>query len=83
VGIQNYERLVLSCVWQLHAGTFDQLVGRVFRPESTSWTTEIRINPQAVESVKQAAVGTTKQSPYVERVLESASRSNSRLAQRP
>jgi hypothetical protein len=83
VGIQNYERLVLSCVWQLHAGSFDQLIQRVFRPNSVGWSTEIHINPQAAESVKRAAVGTAKQSPYVERVLESATKSNSRMAQRP
>jgi hypothetical protein len=83
VGIQNYERLVLSCVWQLHAGTFEQLVQRVFRPESAPWTSEMRINPQAGESIRRAATAAaTKQSPYVERVLEHASKRSPRVAQR-
>jgi hypothetical protein len=81
--IQNYERLVLSCVWQLHAGTFQQLVERVFRPETADWTPELRINPQAGESIRRAATAASaKQSPFVERVLEHAAKSNSRLAER-
>ena len=82
VSIQTYERLVLSCVWQLHAGSFEQLVQRVFRPDSANGDTQIRFNPEAVETMKQAAVGSSTVSPYVRRVLEEAQKSNSRLAQR-
>ncbi len=82
VSIQNYERLVLSCVWQLHAGSFDQLVQRVFHPERPVRDTDMRINPQADESMKKAAAaGPAKQSPYVEQVLEHAQKNHSRVAQ--
>jgi hypothetical protein len=72
----------VSRVWQLHAGSFEQLVQRVFRPDSANGDTQIRFNPEAVETMKQAAVGSSTVSPYVRRVLEEAEKSNSRLAQR-
>lgn len=65
-----YESVILSRVWHLQAGTFDQLIDIVFQPEVAARDTEIRFSPDAGEPVRQAARGSSKISPFVERVQE-------------
>jgi len=80
--IQIYETAVLSRVWHLKAGTFEQLLNVVFQPGYTATTTEIRFNPQVDPQMKKAADGSSKLSPFAERVQEYADGDESRFATR-
>jgi hypothetical protein len=80
--IRVYETVVLSRVWHLKAGTFEQLLGVVFQPGYTATTTEIRFNPQVDAQTKKAAAGSSKLSPFAERVQEYADGDESRFARR-
>ena len=77
-----YETVVLSRVWHLKAGTFEQLLSVVFQPGYTATTTEIRFNPQVDPQTKKAADGSSKLSPFAERVQEYADGDESRFATR-
>ena len=80
--IRIYESVVLSRVWHLKAGTFEQLLNVVFQPGYTATTTEMRFNPQADAQMKKAADGSSKLSPFAERVQEYADEDDSRFARR-
>lgn len=80
--IRIYESVVLSRVWHLKAGTFEQLLNVVFQPGYTATTTEMRFNPQADPQMKKAADGSSKLSPFAERVQEYADEDDSRFARR-
>ena len=80
--IRIYEGAVLSRVWHLKAGTFAQLLSVVFQPGYTATTTEIRFNPQVDAQMKKAADGSSKLSPFAERVQEYADGDESRFATR-
>jgi hypothetical protein len=80
--IQIYETVLLSRVWHLKAGTFEQLLNIVFQPGYTATTTEIRFNPQVDAQMKKAAAGSSKLSPFAERVQEYADGDESRFANR-
>ena len=80
--IKTYETAVLSRVWHLKAGTFEQLLNVVFQPGYTATTTEIRFNPQVDPQMKKAADGSSKLSPFAERVQEYADGDESRFATR-
>lgn len=66
--IVMYESVILSRVWHLQAGTFEQLVDIVFRPEAAARRTDMRFNPEIGEQLRQAASGSSKSSPFSERV---------------
>jgi len=80
--IRIYETVVLGRVWHLKAGTFEQLLEVVFQPGYTAATTEIRFNPQVDAQMKKAADGSSKLSPFAERVQEYADGDESRFATR-
>jgi hypothetical protein len=80
--IRTYETVVLSRVWHLKAGTFEQLLKLVFQPGYTSTTPEMRFNPQVDAQMKKAADGSSKLSPFAERVQEYADGDESRFATR-
>jgi hypothetical protein len=80
--IRTYETVVLSRVWHLKAGTFEQLLKLVFQPGYTAATTEMRFNPQVDAQMKKAADGSSKLSPFAERVQEYADGDESRFATR-
>ncbi len=77
-----YESVILSRVWHLQAGTFEQLVDIVFRPEVAARDSHIRFSPEAGESVRQAANGSSRVSPFVERVEEHANGDRTRFTDR-
>lgn len=77
-----YESVILGRVWHLQAGTFDQLVDIVFRPEAAARSTEIRFNPEAGQPTRQAASGSSKVSPFAERVREHTNGGRSQFAGR-
>ena len=81
--IRVYEYVVLSRVWHLHAGTFEQLVQAVFRPGSATNATEMRINPEIGESTKKATEGSSELSPFAERVHEHDIEDSARFVKRP
>lgn len=80
--IVMYESVILSRVWHLQAGTFEQLVDIVFRPEAAARRTDIRFNPEIGEPLRQAAAGSTKSSPFSERVRGHANGGRSQFVRR-
>lgn len=68
--IAIYQSVILSRVWHLQAGTFQQLVDIVFRPEVAAQNTDIRFSPEIGEPLREAASGSNKSSPFAERLRE-------------
>ncbi len=80
--IQYYESDVLRRAWLLQAGSFEELVAKVFRMKAKVRAEQIRFHPDAGQETKQAVEGSTRLSPFAGRVQEHDSERSSRFAKR-
>ena len=80
--MQFYEADVLRRAWLLQAGSFEELVAKVFRMKPKTRAEEIRFHPDAARETKKAVEGTTRLSPYAGRVREHDSERSSRFARK-
>jgi hypothetical protein len=80
--IQIYEMAVLSRVWELQAGNFEQLVAKVFGTGYSPRRRQIRLNPQMDENSKRAADGSDELSPYAKKLRSHDNDLSSRYAKR-
>ncbi len=77
-----YESVILSRVWHLQAGTFEQLIDIVFRPEKAARDTDIRFSPEIGEPLREAASGSDKSSPFAERLRQATNGGRSQVTGR-
>lgn len=80
--VQIYESVILSRTWNLHAGTFQQLVAVVFRPGAAADSVHMRINPETDEGRRQASSGSSGFSAFAKEIHEHSSEERSRFAHR-